>query len=85
MAAVSEAPSGDAILVVNLDQGTAFRLNRTARLMWDLAAEGRTAGEIAGALAGPLSAPLERVHADAAALLQELAAAALLEPVGEDP
>ncbi len=82
---VSEAPSGEALLLVHLDRGTAFRLNGTARLMWGLAAAGRTAEEIAGALAGRLDAPLERLRADAAALLDELASAALLEPVPETP
>jgi len=82
--AVSAASSGEALLLVHLDRGTAFRLNGTARLMWDLAAEGQTAEEIASALSGRLAAPPEQLHADAAALLDELAAAALLEPMGEE-
>ena len=83
--AVSAAASGAALLLVHLDRGTAYRLNGTARLMWDLAAEGRTAEEIAGSLAGRLAAPIERLRADAAALLDDLAALALLEPVLETP
>ena len=83
--AVAQSPSGDALLVVHLDRGTAFRLNGTARLMWDLAAAGRTADEIAGSLAGRLGAPVERLRADAAALMGELASEALLEPAGEVP
>lgn len=71
--------------MVNLDLGTAFRLNATARLMWELAAQGRTAEEIAGALADRLAAPPDRVLADASALLDQLSAAALLEPSGESP
>lgn len=82
---VSAAASGAALLLVHLDRGTAYRLNGTARLMWELAAEGRTADEIAGSLAGLLAAPIERLRADAAALLDELAAAALLDPVPETP
>jgi hypothetical protein len=85
LAAVSESPSGEALLVVNLDQGTAFRLNGTARLMWTLAVEGRTPEEIAVALAGRLPATPDRLRADAEALLDELTAEALLEPVGEQP
>ena len=85
ISAVSERLSGDALLVVNLDQGTAFRLNGTARLMWDLAADGRTAEEIAGALGERLGTSSERLRTDAAALLDELAAAELLEPVGDGP
>jgi hypothetical protein len=85
LAAVSDAPSGEALLVVNLDQGTAFRLNGAARLMWALAVEGRTDEEIAAALSGSLSAPPDRLRADAKALLDELTAAALLEPIGEQP
>ena len=80
---MSESLSGEVLLVVNLDQGTAFRLNRTARLMWELAAQGRTAVEIAGSLADSLEAPPERLRADAEALLDELAAEALLEPIRE--
>jgi hypothetical protein len=83
--AVSEAPSGEALLVVDLDQGTAFRLNGTARLMWALAAEGRSAEEIAAELAGCLPATPARLRGDAEALLDELTAAALLEPIGEQP
>jgi Coenzyme PQQ synthesis protein D (PqqD) len=85
VAAVSDAPSGEALVVVNLDQGVAFRLNGTARLMWALAVEGHTAEEIAAALAGRLLAPPERLRTDAEALLRELTAAALLEPIGERP
>ncbi len=82
---MSEAPSGEALLLVHLDRGSAFRLNGTARLMWDLASAGRTADEIAASLAGRLAASTERLRADAAALLDELASAALLEPVPETP
>ncbi len=82
---MSEAPSGEALLLVHLDRGSAFRLNGTARLMWDLAVAGRSAEEIAGSLATHLAAPLERLRADAAALLDELASTALLEPVPETP
>lgn len=80
---MSESLSGEVLLVVNLDQGTAFRLNGTARLMWELAVQGRTAVEIAGSLADSLKAPPERLRADAEALLDELAAEALLEPIRE--
>jgi hypothetical protein len=83
--AVSTAVSGEALLVVHLDRGTAFRLNGTARLMWDLASAGRTADEIAGSLAGRLAAPPERLCADASALIEELSAQALLEPAGGEP
>lgn len=83
--AVSAAPAGEGLLLVNLDRGTAFRLNGTARLMWDLACAGRTAGEIAEALAGRLAAAPERLRADAAALVGELASQSLLEPAGDGP
>ena len=81
---MSEAPSGEALLVVNLHEGTAFRLNGTASLMFSLATEGRSANEIATALAGRLPAPVDRLRADAEALLDHLAALALLEPTGAD-
>mgnify|MGYP001267542498 CR=1 FL=1 len=81
--AVSAAPAGEALLVVHLDRGTAFRLNGTARLMWDLACEGRTADEIAASLADRLAATPERLRADAAALVAELASQSLLEPAGD--
>ncbi|HEU4384506.1 MAG TPA: PqqD family protein [Anaeromyxobacteraceae bacterium] len=71
--------------MVHLDLGTAFRLNGTARLMWNLAAQGRTADEIAGSLADHLTAPVELLRADAAALIGELASEALLEPTGDEP
>jgi hypothetical protein len=82
---VSEAPSGEVLLVVNLDDGKAFRLNATASLMFALAAEGRTAEEISAALSDRLPAPPDRIRADAEALLRELADATLLEPVEEGP
>ena len=81
---MSEAPSGEALLLVHLDRGSAFRLNGTARIMWELAAAGRTADEIAGSLAGRLGATPERLRADAAALIEELVSEALLEPAGDE-
>jgi hypothetical protein len=53
--------------------------------MWALAAEGRSAEEIAAELAGCLPATPARLRGDAEALLDELTAAALLEPIGEQP
>ena len=82
--AVSAAASGEALLLVHLDRGTAWRLNGTARLMWDLASAGRTADEIAGSLAPRLAAPLERLRADAAALVDDLASQGLLEPAVDE-
>lgn len=70
---------------MHLDRGTAYRLNGTARLIWDLAVAGRSADEIGDSLAPRLQAPLERIRADAAALLEELASEALLEPAGGEP
>lgn len=68
----------DQMLLVQLEQGTAYSLNRTARLMWDLAAEGCSASEIADRLQARFDLPRERLEADAAALIQELQENSLL-------
>lgn len=79
---VSEAPSGDALMLVHLDRGTAYRLNGTARLMWELAVAGWSAEEIGDSLAARLETSPDRLHADATALMDQLVSEALLEPAG---
>jgi hypothetical protein len=77
---VSTAPAAERALVADLDRGTAYRLNQTARAMWELLAEGRTVAEVASALHERLGASRSQVEADAARLVADLLQEGLLEP-----
>ena len=71
------------LLLVQLAQGTAFRLNRTGKAIWEMAVTGLSAREIAEQLHTSLSVSSEQLTRDASALLEELSGSALLEPQSE--
>ena len=75
---IAAEPYGTEMLLVRLDDGTAFTLNETARRMWELVAEGCSAKEVAERLAGQLETSRERLEADAAELIRQLEAEAVL-------
>lgn len=82
---VTTAAAGPDLLLVDLDRGTAYRLNPTARAMWERLSSGSTVAEAALALEARLGAPRERIAADAEKLAAELVEGALLEPRPEGP
>jgi hypothetical protein len=75
--AVTECVGSD-LLLVQLAQGTTFRLNYTGRAIWELAVSGCTMGEIADQLHERYGLPAEQLLQDSDALLEELAQCGLL-------
>ena len=69
---------GREMLLVHLENGNAFTLNETARRMWELVADGCSAREVAERLAGQFETSRERLEADAAELIRQLEAEAIL-------
>src|SRR5262249_44192377 len=61
---IAAEPYGREMLLVHLDNGTAFTLNETARRMRELVADGCSASEVAERLAGQLETSKERLEAD---------------------
>lgn len=78
---ITEA-AGDELLLVQLGRGTTFRLNRTGRLVWDAAMEGRTFAELSAQLAPTLGVAPERLLADALVLARALISGGLAERRG---
>ena len=75
---IAAEPYGREMLLVHLDDGTAFTLNETARRMWELIADGCSAREVAERLAGQFEISKERLEADAAEFIRLLEAEAVL-------
>jgi SAM-dependent methyltransferase len=75
---IAAEPYGREMLLVHLENGTAFTLNETARRMWELVADGCSAREVAERLAGQFETSRERLEADAAELIRQLEAEAVL-------
>ena len=75
---IAAEPYGREMLLVHLDDGTAFTLNETARRMWELVADGCSAREVAERLSGQFETSQERLEADAAELIRQLEAEAVL-------
>jgi hypothetical protein len=77
---VAEAVGAELILL-DLDQGSAFRLNATGKVVWQLARQARTGAEIARQLAVTFAAPPDQVERDVDRVLGELVRHRLLAPV----
>ncbi len=76
---IAAQPYGREMLLVHLENGTAFTLNETARRMWELVAHGCSAKEVAERLSGQFETSTERLEADAAELIRQLEAEAVLK------
>src|SRR5215813_13134925 len=75
---IAAEPYGREMLLVHLENGNAFALNETAHRMWQLVADGCSAREVAERLAGQFETSRERLEADAAELIRQLEAEAIL-------
>ena len=75
---IAAEPYGREMLLVHLENGNAFALNETAHRMWRLVADGCSAREVAERLAGQFETSRERLEADAAELIRQLEAEAIL-------
>jgi len=69
---------GNELLLVHLENGGTFSLNETARRMWELINDGCSPKEVAERLAAHFDASKERLEADAAELIRQLEAEAVL-------
>lgn len=78
---VVERRLGDELFLVNLSGGSVFRLNRTGVAVWELAGQRLTTGEIADRLPESWGVARDRLRHDVRALLGELVAQRLVEPV----
>jgi SAM-dependent methyltransferase len=70
---------GKEMILVHLENGTAFTLNETARRMWELVANGCSPKEVADCLSGQFETSRERLEADAAELIRQLETEAVLK------
>ena len=73
---------GEETVLLDLDSGSYFDLDETGSRIWESLAAGEAPAALAAALAREYDAPVERVTADVAALVDELARAGLVVPAG---
>ena len=71
---------GKELLLVQLADGSTFRLNRTGKAIWGLFVAGLLAAEVTEQLHAELGVSTERLNEDVNALLNKLLQNALLEP-----
>jgi hypothetical protein len=76
-------PVGPELLLVQLAQGTTFRLNASGTAIWQMAIAGHTTAEIAEQLHARLGTSPTALAQDTSGLLAELAQNALLQPLAE--
>jgi hypothetical protein len=74
---------GDGMMLVHLGRGTTFRLNRTGKVVWELAKTGKSQAEIVSQLQATWDVPAARLDSDVVGILQSLVDARLLEQQGE--
>jgi Coenzyme PQQ synthesis protein D (PqqD) len=70
---------GDGLVLVDLDRGTTFRLNRTGKVIWELLRQPRTRAELVGQMHGSWKVASQELERDVTALLTELLNNHLLE------
>jgi hypothetical protein len=71
---------GDDCVMLDLASGTYFGLDPVGARFWELVNEGRSVSDACEALSREYDASPERIEADVAALVQELAAHGLVIP-----
>lgn len=76
---VAAAEVHDETVLLDLERGTYFALNRTGAVVWELLAEPRTQDELHAALLARFDVDAETLRADLAALLDDLAHHGLID------
>ncbi len=76
-------PLDESLLLVHLGHGTTFRMNRTARLIWELVGAGLTREEVTLEMQTRFSLSPEQARHDVGCLLAALLRYQLMEPVPE--
>jgi len=79
---VSEEVGGEAVLL-NLQTGNYFALNRTATRMWQLIRSGLGADEVCASVSTEFGVEQDRVEGDYARLLGDLTGRGLLEDASD--
>jgi len=80
---VVERRLGADVFLVHLARGSVHRLNRTGAAVWELAGQRLSAAEIADRLHVSWPVPPDQLRRDVTALLDDLLAQDLLEPLPE--
>jgi hypothetical protein len=76
---VATRVAGSDLLLVQLTDGAAFRLNRTGAAIWELVTTGNTVAEIVDELHARTGVATEQLGKETCALLEELEQCRLLE------
>ena len=71
---------GNELLLVQLSQGTTFRLNRTGRAVWDQLVSGLSVNEVIDRVHSESGTSTEFLKQDVSKLLKDLVENSLLEP-----
>ncbi len=72
---------GEEFVLLQLNRGTAFRLNHTGMLIWELAQKAHSLAEIVQQLTPQFTNAPDRLERDVAGLLGNLVHHGLLEPI----
>lgn len=81
---VVERRLGDDVFLVHLGRGSVYRLNRTGVAVWELAGQRLSAAEIADRLHETWAVSRDQLGRDVSALLADLLAQDLLEPLSAE-
>ncbi len=73
----------DEVVILDARDDAYFALNPTGAVVWSVLAAGRSPEAAAAKLEARFGVPLDVARADAAALIDQLVARGLLEPVSE--
>jgi Coenzyme PQQ synthesis protein D (PqqD) len=71
----------DGLILISLDSGTAFRLNATGKVVWQLASQGRSCPEIVELVARIFADTAADIQRDVGQVLDQLVHQGLLEVV----
>jgi hypothetical protein len=75
---------GDGLMLIDLERGTTFRLNRTGKTTWELLGQQRTPAEIVGQMHVIWGVSAEQVERDVLAVVQDLLNNQLLDFLPEE-
>jgi Coenzyme PQQ synthesis protein D (PqqD) len=78
---VSVQAMPDGLVLLHLDRGTAFRLNATGQIIWDLAAQSQPLDAMVQRLSAAFPVSRGQLERDVAALLADLISHELLDPL----
>lgn len=83
MPQVSARTLGDELVLLNLDSGVYFGLDRVGMRIFNLIGDGRSVSEICDQLSAEFEADRATIENDAAALVRDMVAHRLIEPCAQ--